>query len=83
MKHIPWLVISFAIIGILAIVTGIYIWQMLGPIDLSFHGWAAIIAGVLGSFLLGGALMALSFYSSRSGHDDKAAEYDPFNRINK
>ena len=51
---------------------------MFGPISLSIHGWLAIIAGVVGSFLLGSVLMALSFYSAKSGHDAKVAEYDPF-----
>ena len=72
------LVLCFLVVGLVTVFAGLYIWQMLGPIRLSIHGWLAIIAGVVGSFLLGGGLMALSFYSSKSGHDYKVAEYDPF-----
>jgi hypothetical protein len=72
------LMFCFLVVGLITVFVGLYIWQMLGPISLSIHGWLAIIAGVVGSFLLGGGLMALSFYSAKSGHDDKVAEYDPF-----
>lgn len=34
----------------------------------------AVIAGVFVSIVLGAGLMAAGFYSSRSGHDDDAAE---------
>ncbi|MBT5798212.1 MAG: hypothetical protein HOI17_00045 [Alphaproteobacteria bacterium] len=68
----------FFVVGMVTIFTGFYIWEMLGPISLSIHGWLAIIAGIIGSFVLGSGLMALSFYSSRSGHDAKVADYDPF-----
>ena len=72
------LVFCFLTVGFFTVFAGFYIWQMLGPISLSIHGWLAIIAGVVGSFALGGGLMALSFYSAKSGHDAKVAEYDPF-----
>ena len=72
------LVFCFSVVGFVTFFAGFYIWQMLGPISLSMHGWLAIIAGIAGSFLLGGGLMALSFYSAKSGHDAKVAEYDPF-----
>ncbi len=75
------LVLCFLVVGLVTVFAGLYIWQMLGPISLSIHGWLAIIAGVGGSFLLGGGLMALSFYSAKSGHDDKVAEYDPFQSL--
>ena len=77
MKQGP-LVFCFSVIGLITVFSGFYIWQMFGPISLSIHGWLAIIAGVVGSFLLGSVLMALSFYSAKSGHDAKVAEYDPF-----
>ncbi len=72
------LVFCFLVVGLVTVCAGFYIWQMLGSISLSIHGWIAIIAGVVGSFLLGGGLMALSFHSAKSGHDAKVAEYDPF-----
>ena len=72
------LMFCLSVVGIIIVSVGFYIWQMLGPISLSIHGWFAIIVGVLSSFLLGGGLMALSFYSAKSGYDAKVAEYDPF-----
>ena len=52
------------------------VWRVLGQIDLGFHGWVALILGSVAMVALGGGLMWLSFYSSRSGHDS-AAHYDP------
>ena len=72
------LIFCFLAVGLITFFAGFYIWQILGPVSLSVHGWIAISAGVIGSFLLGGGLMALSFYSAKSGHDSKVGEYDPF-----
>ena len=36
------------------------------------NGYAALVIGAIGSFVLGGGLMALVFYSSRRGYDDAA-----------
>ena len=72
------LIFCFSVVGIVTASVGFYIWQMLGPISLSIHGWLSIIVGVVSSFLLGGGLMALSFHSAKSGYDAKVAEYDPF-----
>lgn len=68
------LIAIFIALLILAGVSGIsfVVWQKMGQVSLGMHGWLALIAGVLGTILLGCGLMALSFYSSRSGHDDKA-----------
>ncbi|MDC3295233.1 hypothetical protein OAU79_00980 [bacterium] len=52
------------------------VWRELGQIDLGFHGWVALILGSVAMVALGGGLMWLSFYSSRSGHDS-ATHYDP------
>jgi hypothetical protein len=52
------------------------VWRELGQINLGFHGWVALILGSVAMVALGGGLMWLSFYSSRSGHDS-AAHYDP------
>ncbi len=71
-----WAVI-FALTCLVAIVAiNLFVFISMGHIELSWHGWLALIAGVVGSVVLGGGLMALSFYSARSGHDD-AAHYDP------
>ncbi len=35
-------------------------------------GWAAIGGGIVFSLIVGGGLMALTFYSSRHGYDENA-----------
>jgi hypothetical protein len=35
--------------------------------------YAAMAGGVIFSFIVGGGLMALVFYSSRAGYDDEAS----------
>lgn len=44
---------------------------------MSIHGWIALILGVVVSIGLGAGLMALSFYSSRHGYDDRVVPFDP------
>ncbi len=44
---------------------------------MSKHGWIALGLGTFFSLLIGCGLMALMFFSSRSGHDEVA---DPFRR---
>ena len=41
------------------------------PSALSMHGWIALSAGTILSLALGGGLMALVFYSTRKGYDDR------------
>ena len=50
----------------------VYVWEKMGQVALGLHGWLALIAGAAGTIILGCGLMALSFYSSRSGHDEDA-----------
>ena len=40
--------------------------------EMSVHGWVALSLGVFFSLLIGCGLMALVFYSSRRGYDDRA-----------
>ena len=61
---------SIALIG--ACVGSVYVWEKMGQVELGVHGWVALIAGAFGTIVLGCGLMALSFYSSRSGHDEDA-----------
>lgn len=45
--------------------------------NISLHGWIALTLGVVLSLALGGGLMALSFYSSRRGFDDRVEWEEP------
>jgi hypothetical protein len=62
------------ILGVLALTALLLIvtWLAGGFEGLSSHGVGAMIAGVLGSMLLGIGLMSIVFASSRSGHDQAA-----------
>ncbi|MGC6473848.1 MAG: hypothetical protein ACON5P_04330 [Candidatus Puniceispirillaceae bacterium] len=65
--------IGLAAIALIGTCLGsIYVWEKMGQVELGMHGWLALIAGAFGTIVLGCGLMALSFYSSRSGHDEDA-----------
>ena len=53
------------------------VWNATGDAVMDKHGWIALGLGTFFSLLIGCGLMALMFFSSRSGHDDVA---DPFRR---
>ena len=54
-----------------AVAFGAYMWWQLDDVDIGTHGMVALVLGTLFSLALGGGLMALVFYSSRSGHDER------------
>ena len=65
--------VLFAMTSLIVIALSSYVvWYQMGQIALGLHGWIALIAGSVGMVVLGGGLMALSFYSARSGHDEAA-----------
>ena len=47
-------------------------WNLHGDIEMSGHGYAAMIVGIVFSLVVGWGLMALVFYSSRAGYDEPA-----------
>lgn len=69
----PWIVIAvlLALLGFAAW-AGYRMWTMMSGVEMSGHGWLAMILGIVFSLLVGGGLMALLFYSSRHGYDDAA-----------
>ena len=70
------LVGAFLIVLVAVLIASFYVWQEMGSVALGFHGWLAVILGSLGSIILGAGLMWLSFYSNRTGYDDRPAEFD-------
>jgi pyridoxine 4-dehydrogenase len=64
------------IIGVLllflggAIAWAVYAWNEVGDVPMSIHGYIAMALGIFFSLLIGGVLMGLVFYSSRSGYDE-------------
>jgi hypothetical protein len=48
----------------------VHAWTSLGEVEMSVHGYVAMILGIIFSLLVGCGLMALVFYSSRRGYDE-------------
>jgi len=57
---------------ILTIVWATSVWTSSNEVPMSKHGWIALGLGTFFSLVIGCGLMALMFFSSRSGHDDLA-----------
>ncbi len=55
-----------------AIVWSMMAWTSAEEATMSIHGWIALSLGTIFSLVIGCGLMALMFYSSRSGYDDTA-----------
>ena len=62
---------------VLAAAWAIYVWKASGDVVMDKHGWIALGLGTFFSLIIGCGLMALMFFSSRSGHDEAA---DAFRR---
>lgn len=58
-------------------VWAITFWNETSGVEMSKHGWIALGLGTFFSLVIGCGLMALMFFSSRSGHDEAA---DPFRK---
>ena len=63
---------ALAVVLILTIFWAITAWTSNNDVPMSNHGWIALGLGTFFSLVIGCGLMALMFYSSRSGHDDVA-----------
>lgn len=61
---------------LVAIIASLLVSQGLG---FRLHMLIATFVGMGLAVFIGGALMLLIFYSAASGHDDRAARYDPEN----
>jgi hypothetical protein len=71
------LLIALLLLLILTAVWAVSAWNDTSSVEMDKHGWIALGLGTFFSLLIGCGLMALMFFSSRSGHDDVA---DPFRR---
>lgn len=72
---------GFIVIALLALLAAaLYyafgIWNALETADMPGWMYVAMAGGVLFSLLVGCGLMALVFYSSRRGYDERASEND-------
>ena len=57
-----------ALLGV-ALWWAIYAWNSV-DVEMSIHGYIAMILGIVFSLVIGCGLMALMFYSSRHGYDE-------------
>jgi len=52
-------------------------WEQTASTGMGFHGWLAMILGIVVTSLVGFGLLGLMFYSSRRGYDERASsDYD-------
>lgn len=72
-RQLPIAVAVIALLGILALAVMFMVsaWTRTNA-QISVHGWIALTLGVLFSLIFGCGLMALVFYSSRRGYDERA-----------
>jgi hypothetical protein len=72
------LVISIlCILLALAVSVSFDAWVALDNVEMSSHGYIAMILGIVFSLALGFGLMGLMFYSSRHGYDDRLSDDKP------
>ena len=64
-----FLIVALAAILVLAILWAIYAWNSV-EVEMSVHGYVAMILGIIFSLVVGCGLMALVFYSNRRGYDE-------------
>ena len=70
-------IIALAFVAVLAVVAILVAdtWMAMGSVGMGWLGLGAMFLGVVVTLALGVGLMALSFYSNRSGHDANVDAY--------
>ena len=73
MKTAMIIVVLLILLGI-TVSWAIWGWEQTAGTAMGFHGWLAMILGIVFTLLVGCGLMALMFYSSRHGYDEAASD---------
>ena len=68
MKSALVLLLLVALLG-LAVWWAVYAWNSI-DVEMSIHGYIAMILGIVFSLVIGCGLMGLMFYSNRHGYDE-------------
>lgn len=71
MKQRTLVIIALSIASVAGLYGLVYFAAIANGVELTLHTWIAIGLGAGFSFAISIGLFSLSFYSSRSGHDDK------------
>jgi hypothetical protein len=66
----PLAIVSLLVLLGIAIAWAIWAWQQMPDVQMSVHGYVAMILGIVFTLLVGCGLMGLLFYSSRHGYDE-------------
>lgn len=69
MKKLLLIIGSLVALG-LAAYWALYVYGHIEGVELSGHGVAAMVVGLVFTILIGFGLMALIFFSNKHGHDD-------------
>ena len=66
----------FFLLGFLGLVVGwaVWAWQQTAGVEMSGRGYAAMSLGIIFTLVVGCGLMALMFYSSRRGYDERVSD---------
>jgi hypothetical protein len=68
-----WIAVAIAMTAVAAVAIVIAnFWNDLGASEISVAGWLALGFGIAVTLALGFGLMALMFFSSRRGYDDRS-----------
>jgi len=72
-QTITTIFVAVVLLSLLAVAVNFMVdtWQRTDA-QMSVHGWIALSLGVFFSLLVGCGLLALMFYSSRRGYDERA-----------
>ena len=65
-------ILAVLIVLVLAVILAVAGWNSAGSADMTRAGWVAMGFGIFFSIVIGCGLMALMFFSSRSGYDEAA-----------
>src|SRR5215475_6791721 len=68
--------VIFVLLALLGATIGwaVWGWEQTAGTAMGFHGWLAMILGIVFTIVVGCGLMSLMFYSSRYGYDERAGD---------
>ena len=76
--------VIFVLLALLGVTVGwvVWGWEQTAGTAMGFHGWLAMILGIVFTIVVGCGLMGLMFYSSRYGYDERASHLSDKNKKN-